>query len=58
MPQTIEFMERRTGAAVVMVDAGEEIEITANGDQLLKAEVPEGKIWKTTISVQVVESDV
>lgn len=54
----IEFTERRTGSAVVTIDAGEEIEIQANGDMLLKAEVPEGKIWKTTISVQVVESDV
>jgi len=54
----IEFTERRTGSAVVTIDAGEEIEIQANGDMLLKAEVPEGKVWKTTISIQVIESDV
>lgn len=58
MPNVIELTERRTGSVVVNIDAGEVIEIQANSEMLLEVEVPAGKVWKTTVSVQVIESDV
>jgi len=58
MAETIEFVGRQTGSASIMVDAGQDIKIEINGEELLNVEVPEGKVWKTTISVQVIESNV
>ena len=43
------------GHSEAMLNAGDEIEILAGLDEILKAEVPEGKYWKLNVSVDIIE---
>jgi hypothetical protein len=47
------------GIATLQIAAGQtlKIETSPGGDDILEATVPEGKVWNTSISVQVNEED-
>lgn len=39
----------------VVIEEGREIEIIANGSDILKAEVPEHHHWKVNVSIDIIE---
>lgn len=48
---------RLTGSESSVASARSDIEIKINGEDLLNAEVPAGKIWVISVTVGIIETD-